>query len=102
VEFTFDFYTQRPTLYIRFSQGEAPKGFQLKSMYSYALAFLKRSGILDLNLHRQLDFVIGEATGKYAYNDGGNDADGVIYNQIHLDGATIARWKQEKETKTAS
>jgi hypothetical protein len=101
VEFTFDFHTQRPTLYIRFYQGEAPKGFQLKNMYCYALAFLKRSGMLDLDLYQQLDYIVGEATGKYASNVSRATADGVTYSQIHLDGATIARWKEEKEVKAS-
>jgi hypothetical protein len=98
VEFTFDFTTQRPTIFIRFSEGRAPKGFHLKNMYTHSLVLLNRLGMLDLKHYELLDYVIGEATGKYTRQMGDLGLQ-IHYNQIHLDGATITSWKKEKESK---
>ncbi|KAI4636340.1 hypothetical protein J4E83_001294 [Alternaria metachromatica] len=100
VEFTFHVYTQRLTIYIRFLKGQAPKGFKLKSMYNSALGFLNHWGMLDLKASDSIDYVIGEASGKFTRHDGECPSYVSTYNQIHLDSSTIAVWKKEKEAKT--
>ena len=101
VEFTFDINTQHPTIFIRFPQGCAPKGFHLKNMYSCSLVLLDRLGMLDLEHYELLDYVIGEATGKYTLHMGEHGLQ-VHYNQIHFDGRTIASWKKGKEAKAST
>ncbi|CAI9628207.1 unnamed protein product [Alternaria burnsii] len=101
VEFTFDINTQVPTIFIRFSQGCAPKGFHLKNMYSCSLVLLDRLGMLDLEHYELLDYVIGEATGKYTRHVGEHGLQ-VHYNQIHLDGRTITSWKKGKQAKAST
>ncbi|KAI4671234.1 uncharacterized protein J4E88_009267 [Alternaria novae-zelandiae] len=102
VEFTFHVYTQRLTIYIRFLKGQAPKGFKLKSMYNSALGFLNHWGMLDLKASDSIDYVIGEASGKFTRHDGECPSYVSTYNQIHLDSSTIAVWKKEKEAKTSA
>jgi hypothetical protein len=101
VEFTFDVNVQNTTFYIRFSKGRAPKGFQPKNMYSYALAFLNRSGMLDLKHYEELEYVIGEETGKFTRHPE-QYRPGPTYNQIYLDGPTIVQWIKEKEAKASA
>jgi hypothetical protein len=101
VEFTFDIHTQRPTIFIRFSQGCAPKGFNLKNMYSCSLTLFDRLGMLDLKHYELLDYVIGEATGKYTRHLGEHGLQ-VHYNQIYLDGRTIASWKRGEKAKAST
>ncbi|KAI4952811.1 hypothetical protein J4E91_003285 [Alternaria rosae] len=102
VEFTFYINTQRLTIYIRFSKGQAPRGFKLKSMYNSALGLLNHWGMLDLKASDSIDYVIGEATSKYTRHAGGCGSYVCTYNQIHLDNSTIAGWKKEKEAKTSA
>ncbi|RYN46382.1 hypothetical protein AA0118_g12596 [Alternaria tenuissima] len=101
VEFTFDINSQHPTIFIRFPQGCAPKGFHLKNMYSCSLVLLDRLGMLDLEHYELLDYVIGEATGKYTRHVGEHGLQ-VHYNQIHFDGRTITSWKKGKEAKAST
>ena len=102
VDFTFDIGTQRLTIYIRFSKGQAPSGFRLKSMYKPALDFLDRSGMIDLEASESIDYVIGEATSKYTRHAVGCSSYVVTYNQIHLDDSTIAGWKKKKEAEASA
>lgn len=86
-----------PTVFIRISQGGAPKDLHLRDMYSYSLVPLSRMGMLDLEHYELLDHVIGEAVGKYARRLGEFGLQ-VRYDQIHLDELTIAidssRWNR--------
>jgi len=102
VEFTFHVPTQSLTIYIRFSKSQAPKGFKLKSMYNSALSFLNHWGMLDLKASESIDYVIGEASGKFTRHDGECPSYVSTYNQIHLDTSAIAVWKKEKEAKTSA
>ena len=101
VEFTFDIFAQRPTIYIRFSRGRAPKAFQLKNMYKFALSFLHRSGMMDLKEYDALDYVIGEATDKYTHHAGQCDFQVHTYNQIYLEASHIVEWKAKKESEAS-
>ncbi|KAI4646758.1 hypothetical protein J4E93_004981 [Alternaria ventricosa] len=102
VEFSFNITTQRPTFYIRFDKGRAPKGFQLKNMYSYALKFLTRSGMLELEDYQLMEYVIGEETGGFTRNSREFGVLEPTYNQIHLNDSTIILWKKEEEAKTSA
>jgi hypothetical protein len=102
VKFTFDVNVHSTTIYIRFPKGRAPKGFQPKNMHSYALAFLNRSGMLGLKHYEELEYVISEDTGKFTRHPGKNGILSPTYNQIYLDGSTIAQWKKEKEAEASA
>lgn len=98
VEFTFDIFAQRPTIYTRFSRDRAPKAFQLKNVYKSALSFLHRSGMMDLKEYDALDYVIGEATDKYTHHAGQCGFQVRTYNQIYLEVSTIIERKAKKES----
>ncbi|KAL1798946.1 hypothetical protein ACET3X_002983 [Alternaria dauci] len=100
VEFTFDVNTGRPTIFVRFSQNYAPKSFHPHTMYNDSLILLNRLGMLDLKHDELLDYVVGEANGKHTRHLGGINLQ-VQYNQILLDGPTIASWKKENEANAS-
>ncbi|CAO2649738.1 Nn.00g010300.m01.CDS01 [Neocucurbitaria sp. VM-36] len=86
IKFTYDLDTQQTTLYIRFVKGLAPALFKRVDMYKTAVRYLRHMGILDLEMHEELDFVVGEATGKYTRHSEDCHFAVPTYNQIQISG----------------
>jgi hypothetical protein len=84
VECTVDVLEQRPTIHIRFHQNMAPTGFSKSTMFRDAGRYLRKMGMLDLDIHGKLDFIIGEATGKYTRHFEGCNYSHPTYNQVLL------------------
>jgi hypothetical protein len=84
VECTIDVLEQRPTIHIRFRQNMAPASFNKATMFRDAGRYLREMGMLDLDIHGKLDFIIGEATGKYTRHFEGCSYPNPTYNQVLL------------------
>lgn len=84
VECSVELHEQYLTFHIRFEKGKAPAGFTKANMYKDAGRYLQKMGMFDLVVHGELDFVLGEATGKCPRH--GEDCGYPIptYNQVVL------------------
>jgi len=89
VECTVDLETQRLTVYTRFHTGTAPRYLEKTSMFSGATWFLNHNGFLDLALRKDMDFVVGEATGKFTRHLEGCRTLVPTFNQVELPGDTL-------------
>jgi hypothetical protein len=67
-------------------------------MYKSAHRFLDQMGMLDLEKPEELDYVIGESTGKYTRQSGCCSLPVPTYRQIHIHGPK----KPKKKTVTAT
>ncbi|KAH8719135.1 hypothetical protein GQ44DRAFT_829418 [Phaeosphaeriaceae sp. PMI808] len=88
VELTIDFDMDMKgvTLYIRFGNGSAPSTFTKETMYSGAVQYLKDTGFLGSERPDMIDFVVGEATGKWTRPTKGGDKAIPTYDQVEICG----------------
>jgi len=103
VECTIDLHSQHLSIYIRFRiPGSAPLLLDKKTMYKGGVQYLKDTGFLDLPSRRNMDFVLGAATGKYTRHLGGCMTLVPIYNQIEIPGSTVYKVKKTVKPATTS
>jgi hypothetical protein len=102
VEFTVDTQDRHLTVFIRFHYGLGTSKVTKKDMYGSAVKFLHDMGLLGLEYDYMIEFVVGEATGKFARHSEYCDIAVPMYDQIEISGETIYETDNADGTETSS
>ncbi|KAF2996285.1 hypothetical protein E8E13_005132 [Curvularia kusanoi] len=85
-----------PTIYIRFpGPYEVPMLLETKNTHQGAVEYLSQMGIMDLESFKDLDFVVGVATGKCIQTHCGEPM--AVYNQALIEGGELAATSSSAE-----
>lgn len=88
IQCTADTKNQHLTVYLRFCAGRAPTFITKRAMHKGAIRYLQSMGLLGMHTSKAVDFVVGEATGKFTRHSQGCGVLVPAYNQIEIAGIT--------------
>lgn len=88
IQCTADTEDQHLTVYLHFCAGRAPAVITKRAMHKGAIRYLQSMGLLGMHTSKAVDFVVGEATGKFTRHSQGCRVAVPTYNQIEIAGTT--------------
>lgn len=94
IDCTLNRTTWAVNIYLRF--GKAPLAFRNKTLHKGAFAYLKEMGILDIELLRCLDFIVGVSTGRYMRPCLDTNHRELVYRQTLIRGERIQVTRSEE------